>query len=176
MMLSLTVTVALMLLVVGATGLCTINPENSQRAAVRDVDAQSFLELEARASDAAIREPQLPEGWQSNSARRASVAGTPASVVGWITPSEGFVEAWQTIAPADAALNQFDDNFRDQQETRTLDGTEVTVKTSSDRGVRDIWVADLGDARVIVTGSSSDEDFATLMQAFIDAEPITPGA
>src|SRR5699024_11981263 len=45
MILSLGVIVIGMLAVVGATGLCTINPETSDLSAVREVDGEAFLDL-----------------------------------------------------------------------------------------------------------------------------------
>ena len=79
MMLSLGVIVVGMVAVVGATGLCTINPETSDLSAVREVDGAEFLGLEARTPHGAgIRVPDVPQDWVANSARRAAIAQEPA--------------------------------------------------------------------------------------------------
>ena len=121
MLLSLAVIVVGMLAVVGGTGLCSINPETSDLSAVREVDGAAFLDLEARAAQGeAIRIPDVPEDWVSNSARRASVANQPSSVVGWVTPEETYLSSWQTHVSLEDALNGFDEHFREETEPSIL--------------------------------------------------------
>lgn len=170
-MLSLGVTVLAMLVVVGATGLCSLNPE-TDNVAVREVDAAAFTELEARAHDYAVRMPQLPSEWVSNSARRAGIAGQPVTVVGWVTESEGFISAWQTAVSYDDAIKNFDGRYRDEKSEQVIEGMTVTIARSDERGVRDIWVTDLGDATLVLTGSTNEDDYRTLLAAFALAEPL----
>lgn len=177
MILSLGVIVIGMLAVVGATGLCTINPETSDLSAVREVDGEAFLDLEARAAQgAAIRIPDVPEEWVANSARRASLGQQPSSVVGWVTPEESYLSSWQTQVPLDDALANFDEHFRENFETITVDGQEVTVASSPENNVRDVWAFDLEDERVLLTGTATDEEFTELVRGFLAVEPVDVGA
>ncbi len=175
MLLSLGVVVVMMLVVVGATGLCTINPEESEYARTNPVDASTFLDLESRSTETSLRNPQLPEGWVPNSARRSAVAGEQAAVVGWVTADDGFVSSTQTGVELDDALSNFDGQYRPEVRELDVDGTPVRVLSADEHGVRELWGFDLGDARVILTGSASDEDFATVVRAFAAVEPL-PGA
>nr|WP_284523066.1 DUF4245 domain-containing protein [Corynebacterium aquatimens] len=49
MLLNVIVVVVLMLVGVGATGLCTYNPGRPEQGPVQEVDARTFLSLESRA-------------------------------------------------------------------------------------------------------------------------------
>lgn len=176
MMLSLGVIVVGMLAVVGGTGLCTINPETSDLSAVREVDGEAFLDLEARAAQgAAIRIPDVPEDWVANSARRASVAQSPSSVVGWVTPQEGYLSSWQTQVSLDDALAGFDEHFREETETINIDGQDVIVASTEERNVRDVWAFDMEDERVLLSGTASEEEFTELVRAFLAVAPVEIG-
>ena len=100
----------MMFLVVGATGLCTVNPEKT--GPVQDVDASTFLEMEARTQGAVIREPQLPEGWQPTAARRMQMGAESGAVVSWLTPDEGYVESVQTQVALDDVPAAYDSTYR----------------------------------------------------------------
>lgn len=171
--LSLGVTVIAMLAVVGATGLCTINPESSHEAE-QEVDAQTFLEMEARVGDTAVRSPQMPEGWKPNAARRAIVAGENAPRVSWVTDSQSYVESTQTAVSVDDALTGYDSKYRPESTTRQVDGVDVVVASSAEEDVRRLWVVDLGDERLIITGAAEDTDFETAVRAFLQAKPLDP--
>ncbi len=176
MMLSLGVIVVGMLAVVGGTGLCTINPETSDLSAVREVDGEAFLDLEARAAQgAAIRIPDVPEDWVANSARRASVAQSPSSVVGWVTPQEGYLSSWQTQVSLDDALAGFDEYFREETETINIDGQDVIVASTEERNVRDVWAFDMEDERILLSGTASGEEFTELVRAFLAVDPVKIG-
>ena len=177
MMLSLGVIVVGMVAVVGATGLCTINPETSDLSAVREVDGAEFLGLEARTPHGAgIRVPDVPQDWVANSARRAAITQEPASVVGWVTPGEAYLSSWQTQVSLDDAISRFDEHFREETETINIDGQDVTVASSAENNVRDIWAFDLQDERVVLTGTAPDDDFHELVRAFLAVEPVSAAA
>lgn len=176
MMLSLGVIVVGMLAVVGGTGLCTVNPETSDLSAVREVDDEAFLDLEARAAQgAAIRIPDVPQDWVANSARRASVAQSPSSVVGWVTPQEGYLSSWQTQVSLDDALAGFDEHFREETETINIDGQDVIVASTEERNVRDVWAFDMEDERILLSGTASEEEFTELVRAFLAVDPVEIG-
>lgn len=172
--LNMVLIVVIMLVAVGATGLCTFNPGKPEQGPVQEVDAATFLDLEARAVDFPVVYPQAPEGWVTNSARRSMIAQAPAPVVGWVTADGGFLQLTQTGAPLDDAVRQADSHPRELERTETVDGTEVQIYTSDAADVRDLWAIDAGEARLLVTGAGTDEEFHTLISAALKATPITP--
>ncbi|ERS42412.1 hypothetical protein HMPREF1287_00179 [Corynebacterium sp. KPL1986] len=170
--LSLSVVVVMMLLVVGATGLCSVNPETAQ-GPVQEVDEETFLDTQARAGIGAIRDPQMPEGWQANAARRSQLGGETATVVSWLTADGNYVESTQTQVSAEDAGEKYDANYRGLNSTREVAGHQVRVLASDDDSVRCLWIVDLGDARLIISGAAPDEEFAAATEAFIKAKPIS---
>ena len=160
----------MMFLAVGATGLCSINPEKS--GPVQNVDAATFLEMEARGSGAVIREPVMPEGWQPTAARRKEMGGESGAVVSWLTAEEGYVESAQTQLALGDVPSAYDSNYRGNSERREVAGHDVEILSSDDKDVRPLWITDLGDARLVLTGSASDADYETALTAFAEAEPL----
>lgn len=169
MILSLGVIVIAMFLVVGATGLCTVNPEDSRQGPVREVDARTFLDMEARSTGIAIRIPEVPEGWHTNSARRQSIAGELASTVGFVSPEDGYVAASQSNVAMPDVAKQYDGHFRPDEREIDVDGVKVTIYSSDEKDVRPVWGADLGDVRLVMSGSASEADYTTVLKAFIHA-------
>lgn len=163
----------LMVVAVGATGLCTYNPGAPKQGPVQEVDAQSFLSLEARGVNFPVRYPQMPEGWITNSARRSMIDGAPAPVVGWVTPDGGFLQLTQTGAPTDKAIAEFDSKPRELTDTLRIDGSVTDVYTSPD--ARDLWVVDAGDVRFLVTGAGEHAEFEQLISTALATTP-EPGA
>lgn len=174
MLFNVVVVVALMLVGVGATGLCTYNPGKPEQGPVQVVDAQTFLNLEARAVDFPVRYPQMPAGWVTNSARRSMVGNQPAPVVGWVTPDGGFLQLTQTGASAADAIAAQDSHTREQEVTAHIDDADVRILSSQDPAVRDLWVVDTGQSRLIATGAGDEAEFRLLLEATLAAAPISP--
>ena len=172
--LNMVLIVVIMLVAVGATGLCTFNPGKPEQGPVQEVDAATFLDLESRAVDFPVVYPQAPEGWVTNSARRSMIAQTPAPVVGWVTADGGFLQLTQTGAPLADAVQQADSRPRELARTEHIDGTEVQIYTSESADVRDLWAVDAGEARFLVTGAGTAEEFRALIAAALKATPINP--
>ena len=164
--------VVLMLVAVGATGLCSFNPGAPEQGPVQEVDAETFLDLESRAVDFPVRYPAMPEGWITNSARRSMLAGQPAPVVGWVTPDRGFIQLTQTGLDAEAAIENADSKPRTLDRTVDVDGHPVEVFTSEEQDVRDLWVVDAGDARFVLTGAGEDREFEELIATALATAPI----
>lgn len=173
MFLNVIVVVVLMLVGVGATGLCSYNPGRPENGPVQEVDARTFIGLEARAVDFPVRFPEMPEGWVTNSARRSMVANAPAPVVGWVSPDGGYLQMTQTGAPLEEAIAAQGGSARPDSRTETIDGRDVTVLSSNDANTRDLWAVDAGDARLLFTGAGTDEEFRALISAALSAPPIT---
>lgn len=162
-----------MVLAVSFTGMCSFNTGTPENGQVPEVDASTFISMEARSmTDHATRLPENPEGWVTNSARRTMIDDTPASVVGYVTKDGGYLQLTQTGENVEDAVAGFDERWRDLAETYTLDGFEVGIYTSTEDEVRDIRVMDLKDERVIVTGAATDEEFNELLSAVSSADPL----
>lgn len=166
------VIVVLMLLAVGFTGMCSFNPGRPENGPVQEVDGQTFLSMESRAVDFAVRYPDVPEGWVNNSARRTTLNGTPAPVMGWVTPHEGFLQVTQTGVDEDTALKGIDASPRSLARTEDVAGHEAKVYSSDDRDVRDVWFVDLGDERILITGAAEATEFRELIEMFAAAQPL----
>ncbi|MCZ9308894.1 DUF4245 domain-containing protein [Corynebacterium uberis] len=178
MMLSLGVIVIMMIGGVAFTGLCSFNPGTPENGPVPQVDAHSFLTMEAASAGFAVREPALPQGWITNSARRAAVGPATAAVVGVITDQEGYLQLYQTGADVAATVRDIDADFREHARSVDVSGRKVDIYASPNHeaDVRDLWVTDLGDARIVVTGAATDEEFSQLLAATIAAKPVRSGA
>ena len=166
------VIVVLMLLAVGFTGMCSFNPGRPENGPVQEVDGQTFLGMESRAVDFAVRYPDLPEGWVNNSARRTTLNGTPAPVMGWVTPQEGFLQVTQTGVDEDTAIKKIDASPRTLTSTEDVAGHEAKTSPSDYSDGRDVWFVDLGDARLRVTGAAEAPEFRELSERFAAAEPL----
>lgn len=106
---TLIVIIAVMALTVAFTGMCSLNPGRPENGPVQEVDARQFLDIEARGMAFPLRYPQMPDGWTTNSARRSSVDGAPAPVVGWVTAQGAYVQLLQTDRPLEDAVKDHDD-------------------------------------------------------------------
>ncbi|UIZ92820.1 DUF4245 domain-containing protein [Corynebacterium sp. CNCTC7651] len=174
MLLNVIVVVVLMLVGVGATGLCTYNPGRPEQGPVQEVDARTFLSLESRAVGFPVRYPEMPDGWVTNSARRTMINQQPAPVVGWVSPDGGFLQLTQTGASLEDAIAAQDNHDRPDERTENVAGREVRVLHSNDQKVRDIWALDAGDVRMVLTGAGTDDEFRELIAAALAAAPIDP--
>ncbi len=172
MTLSMVFIIVLMLIVVVPTGLINFRTGEPDPGTVRAIDEQAFLDLEARGADFPMVHPQVPEDWTPNSARRTQIDGEPASVVGWVTDEGGYIQLTQTGVGLEDAVRGVDAYPRELVGTETIDGTEVSKYASEEPDVRDLWVADTGQTRMLVSGVATGEDFRALMDAALGADPI----
>ncbi|QGU06887.1 hypothetical protein COCCU_04705 [Corynebacterium occultum] len=172
MVLSVGVIVLVMFLMVGFTGMCSWNPGAPKQGPVQEVDAVTFASLEARTMNFPVRMPETPEGWVTNSARRSMVDDTPAVTIGWVTTEGGYLQLTQTGEELDDAVRGIDPDPRTLEETREIAGEEVQRYSSEESDVRDLWVVDLDEVRILLTGAGTDEEFSTLLDVAIEAEPL----
>ncbi len=170
---SLVVTGIVMVGAVGFTGMCTWNPGAPEQGQVPEVDASTFIAMESRGMEFAVREPAIPEGWVTNSARRAMVDDTPAPVIGYITRETGYLQLTQTGETVQDAVEGYDSRWRDFSDSYDVDGYTVEVYSSEANDVRDLRVVDLGDARVLISGAATDAEFNELFSSVIAAEPLS---
>lgn len=173
MTINVIVIVLLMIGTVGFTGMCSFSPGRPENGPVKEVDGATFMGMEARAAQFPVRFPHMPEGWVNNSARRTTIGEAPVPVVGWVTPQEGYVQLTQTDVDVDTAVERIDSAPREESGTQLIDDSHhATVYSSPEEDIRDLWVVDLGDVRLLVKGEAVDDEFRELLAATIGTEPL----
>ncbi|MGH3931224.1 MAG: DUF4245 domain-containing protein [Pseudonocardiaceae bacterium] len=173
LLLSLAVLVLLVLMVAGLAGQCSLHPggPDTRGAVVPTVDAEAELRRLARAVAFPVRVPQLPAQWRATSAdvdRVGQAPDSPATVrVGWL-PSEGtYLRLTQSsVAPDD--LVSFDTGTRSAATGMVRVQDENWAVYPGPHGEQ-IWVADLGAVRILITGSAGEPEFRTLATATLAA-------
>lgn len=153
----------------GVAGLCTFSPSGPEQGQIPQFDADASLHQDARSLQYPIRSPEVPADWTANSGRVQGFAGTTSSHVGWVTGERSYVELVQSDAPEDA-FRSLNGGPRPERTMVPIAGREWTVLTGDD--VRPVWVLDLDDVRVAVTGSAPTDQFETLAVAVQDAQPL----
>lgn len=177
MAINVAVIVLLMVGAVGFTGMCSFDPGRPENGPVQEVDGATFMGMEARAVEFPVRFPTMPEDWVNNSARRSTIGETPAPVVGWVTPQKGYLQLTQTDADVDTAVERVDSSPREKTGTQLIDvpgapGQEALIYSSPEHDVRDLWVVDLGDVRLLVKGEAPEEEFRELLATTISMQPL----
>ncbi|PLW02328.1 DUF4245 domain-containing protein [Corynebacterium ulcerans] len=171
--LSLGVILLVAALSIGFTGMCSFNKGAPENGPVHAVDAKTYLHLEARSMGFPVRYPGEIPGWVANSARRDDLGGTPAPVVGWVINGASFIQLEQTGLEEKEAAAAFDSHVREKTGSHTVEGVTVSEYSSEEKGVRALWIADLGDSRILVSGAAPKENFDELISRVIKAEPIS---
>ncbi len=163
-----------MFLTVGFTGLCSFDPGPADRSGpVQEIDKDAILQMDARGLAFPIRNPDMPEGWVPNSARRTMVGQSPSSLVGWVVNGEHYISLTQTDADFDdaIAIGEFP---REQSGSFVTNGVEWVQFTGED--VRPLWVADLGDVRLMLEGMATVEQMEIAAEVVSKTAPIADAA
>lgn len=169
---SLLVVCVLMAMSVGLTGMCSFNRGAPENGPVIKVDPTQSMQMEARAMAFPVRLPETPEGWTPNSTRRTTVLGTPAPVVGWVTKDGAYLQLVQTDQPLDKAIKDVDGHGRTEHAPIDVAGTSFKKLDSKEPNVRTIWAADMGNVRLLFSGTCSDEEFKQLAANTVKATPL----
>jgi len=164
MTLSMAVIVVIMVFSVAFTGLCSFNPGAPENGPVQEVDADYFVQQEQANSPFPIVLPQMPEGWQTNSARRSAFGESIAPTVGWVTAAGGYAQLMQTGASVEDIISSYSEPY---EETDTPTNAGTAVHHYEAEGERDLYIADAGDSRLVVTGSADAPELEELMAAAI---------
>jgi hypothetical protein len=156
------------LLVVGITAVRQ-NPEDP----IREVDTTSAERAVSQLASYPLLVPRgLPDDWRPTSVRTdagQASAGDPVTLqIGWYTPGEEFA---QYVISDDAEAPALTDVLTDatQEGTRQVDGV-AWQQLSTERGETALTRAE-GTATLVVTGSASDDELATLAGSL---EPYSP--
>lgn len=153
------------------TGLLTWSPGRpDQGQVVTPVDVDTILNYDARGLDFPIRNPQMPEGWEANSARRQMITGEMASRVGWVIKGKQYMAVVQTSASAEDVARGVDSKVRNNTGSKETQGTTWAVYQGEDADT--LWVTDLGDVRIGLVGTTGDTEFFEAADAILKAEPL----
>lgn len=172
-LLSMLPLVLIVLALVGLAGMCSFSPGGPgiDPRAVPTVDAAERLGRAASTVPFPVRSPELPAGWQANSAgvdRVGADAGAPQAVrVGWRTPDGNYLRLSQSSA-GEAELAAFETEQRAAPTGAVQAAGRTWVRYPGPRAEQ-AWVIDLGEVRLLVTGSGTDEQFRILVDAALDA-------
>ncbi|HIW96707.1 MAG TPA: DUF4245 domain-containing protein [Candidatus Corynebacterium gallistercoris] len=158
-------------LVVGFTGLCSFNPGSPEQSSanVQEVDKDTILRMDAQGLSMPIRNPEMPEGWIANSARRTMVGKEPSSLVGWVVEGEHYISLTQTTADMKAA-RQPDQDVREETGTEQIGDLTWHIMEGDD--ARPLWVADAGETRLILEGMATQDQMRTAAEKVTATEPM----
>ncbi len=122
-------------------------------------------------------DPRLPEGWTANFAEVRQVADVPTWAVGFLSPSEGYVELEQGFAPLGSASDPAAGDawlaaeLADGEATGSvvIDGLSWSVidrRADKDSG-NDAYTmyTNLDDTQLVLHGTGSDADFRAVAEA-----------
>lgn len=163
------------LLIAGIASQCSLSPGGPTQGPIPNFDVDAALQYDASELNFPIRNPRVPEGWTPNSGSRQSIAGDQGgdvSNVGFISDAGRYIKLTQSSASEEVLVPFAVGEARYASGTESIDGAEWIVYDQE--GSEAVWVTDLGDVRLLVTGSGSTEEFTTLAAATTSAEPLTP--
>jgi hypothetical protein len=176
-LLSMVPLVLIVLALAGLAGMCSFSPggPSIDPRAVPTVDAAERLGRAASTVPFPVRSPELPAGWRANSAgvdRVGDELDAPRAVrVGWRTPDGNYLRLSQSSA-GEAELAVFETEQRAAPTGAVQAAGRIWVRYPGPRAEQ-AWVTDLGEVRLLVTGSGTEEQFRTLTDATLDA-PVLP--
>ncbi|MBF6210783.1 DUF4245 domain-containing protein [Nocardia puris] len=167
--------IPLVLIVVVFAGLasqCTFAAQGPTPGQIPNFDVDAALGSDARTLSFPIRNPDLPEGWTPNSGRRDTITGEgggAVSVVGFLTPQGRYMQVAQSSATEESFArfllgSRYATGAEQIGEQKWVVYTEPTEETA--------WIADFGDARIVIKGAGNDESFTTLATALTNATPL----
>ncbi|MBY6411727.1 DUF4245 domain-containing protein [Rhodococcus sp. BP-252] len=163
------------LLIAGIASQCTLSPGGPKQGPIPNFDVDAALQYDASELSFPIRNPKVPEDWTPNSGSRQSISGDQGgdvSNVGFISGAGRYIRLTQSNATEDVLVPFAVGEPRYASGTQSIDGKEWIVYEQSDK--EPVWVTDLGDVRLLVTGSGSNEEFTELATATTSATPLTP--
>jgi hypothetical protein len=166
--------VLVVLVVAGVSGSCSFAPGGPRvdPGAGPTVDAPAELRSLAPAVPFPLRVPVVPPGWRANAVDQDRVPdGGRAVRAGWVTPEGRYLRLVQSDA-AEQAVLAVAAGAGPVAAAGPVDvgGQRWVVHTREDE--EPIWTTDLGDVRLLVTGSGSDADFRALAGGALAGEVL----
>lgn len=160
---------------VAVTRGCSFDPgaPSSNTDTAPSVDVSAKLHEAARSVTFPVRQPALPADWKANSSSTAGVGSADVVVrVGWLTPSERFVQLSQS--GGDVADVLATETGESGTRTGSVEVAGTTWETYPARRDEVAWVATLDGVVTLITGSASEAEFTRLAEAVRKATPLEP--
>ncbi|MGS2806389.1 DUF4245 domain-containing protein [Nocardia sp. MW-W600-9] len=165
--------VLIAIVLAGAASQCTVATNGPTQGQVPHFDVDGALKSDAKTLPFAIRNPDLPQDWVSNSGSRDTIVtsgGGPVSTVGFLTPQGAYMRYSQTSA-SEEALSRHVLGSRYATGTQDIDGQKWVVYTEPTEETA--WITDLGGVRILITGAGNEAAFTTLARAITAAQPLS---
>lgn len=163
------------LIIAGVASQCTLSPGGPTQGPIPNFDVDAALQYDASELSFPIRNPVVPEDWTPNSGSRGSIAGDQggdASTVGYISGAGRYIRLTQSSASEDVLVPFAVGEARYASGSEPVDGKDWVVYEQP--STEPVWVTDLGDVRLLITGSGTTEEFTELAAATTSAAPLTP--
>lgn len=165
LLLSLLPLVLIVLALAGLAGTCSFSPGGPTVAprSVPSTDVAARLPQLAEQVPFAVRVPAVPPGWHGHVVDVDTAGSRQVVQASWLTPDGSYVRLSQSPA-AEAELVRAETGQLAAALGPVRVAGEVWVRYPSRRDEQ-AWVADLGQVRVLITGSASPAEFRTLAAA-----------
>lgn len=163
------------LIIAGIASQCSLSPGGPKQGPIPNFDVDAALQYDASELDFPIRNPVVPEDWTPNSGNRGSIGGElggDASTVGYISGAGRYNRLTQSNAAEETLVPFAVGEPRYASGSTDIAGQEWTLYEQE--GSEPVWVTDLGDVRILITGSGSTDEFTTLATATEEATPLIP--
>lgn len=174
MFLSMIPLVLIILLIAGGARQCDLSPGGPTTGEVPEYDVDSALQMRANTESFPVRNPALPDAWQSNSGGAQLLEDDQKVVeVGYITDIDdpkSYLRLAQTDADIEVLLESQSDGKPAFDGETEVAGTTWQVYTA-DNG-EPLWVTALPGVNVSITGSGTEGEFTVLAEAVQQAEPL----
>jgi hypothetical protein len=169
------VLVAIIGVVMAFYGGCTFSPGGPtvDRSSIPSTDAAAELSRTARSVAFPLRSPEVPKGWQANSAGTAPVgAGEIVVRVGWVTASGAFAQLSQSGGTVEDVLLKETGADHAPRATGTVEVAGTTWTSYPSRRDEPAWVTELDGTVLLITGSAPENELRELATATQKAEPL----
>lgn len=169
--------IAICLVIAGISARCSFHPGGPSAGPVPSFDARNGLRADAHSLPFAVRDPQIPAGWQPNSGSHATIPGVgdnnagggKSTTVGYITDGGRYLKLLQTNATEDA-LARFNDTDLNPTGTEQVAGHSWVVYSAPTK--ESAWITDLDGVRVLISGAGSQAEYTALATAVAAAAPL----
>lgn len=162
--------VAIILLFAAIAGQCSFNPGGPEPGAPPQFNAELALEYDASIVDFPVRIPEVNEEWQANSGVRDEAERGVITWVGYVTADSLYLRYSQTDLAEGDLVEYHTGDPEGREGTVSAGDTEWNIYRAANG--EPIWVTDLGDVRIGMTGSATHTDFTEMADTVMDAEPV----
>lgn len=167
--------VIVVLAIAGLAGQCDFSPDGPtiDPQTTPSVSVPQELRINARSVEFPLRAADPGPDWRATSTKLAPVGTTPDAAqvlrINWISPDDNYLQLSQSDAVEEALV---------ESETGKLEAPRGAVDVAGETWVdypgrrsERAWVADLGDVRILITGSGTEAEFAAMATAVLAAKP-----